>query len=237
MHKLIRSAAGAAMMMVLGAAVALAAPTPEQKCQQSKLKAHGKLLSCLATNEAGMIGGKDDASATCQSKFTTAIGKADTKAAAASASCRILDNGNGTLSDLNTGLMWEQKDGSGGGPNFTDPHDVDNQYQWSSSGTIPDGDTFTDFLAQLNGGTTSDGTTTTGCYAGRCDWRLPTTEELLALGIVGAAFQPDAGSYHWSASTDETVPANAWIVSTGGGLPNFDPKTTAYPVRAVRSGP
>jgi hypothetical protein len=70
----------------------------------------------------------------------------------------LVDNGDGTITDPNTGLMWEKKSDDGS------IHDWDNQYSWSSSGTAPDGTAFTVFLATLN---------MPPCFAGHCDWRLP----------------------------------------------------------------
>src|SRR5438067_2269685 len=65
------------------------------------------------------------------------------------------------------------------------PHDVKNIYKWSSSGTAPDGGAFTKFLNTLNGDATgvgncvsSDGSSQTGGFVNRCDWRLPTIAEL-----------------------------------------------------------
>jgi hypothetical protein len=103
------------------------------------LKAQGKLQLCLKKNSAKVLGGKPDASATCQTKFSGALMKAGT-------ACRYLDNGDGTLSDLNTGLQWEKKDNLDGIVNDADPHDADNTYTWSASAG-PDGTVYTDFLA------------------------------------------------------------------------------------------
>jgi Protein of unknown function (DUF1566) len=101
---------------------------------------------------------------------------------------RFVDNGDGRVTDTQTGLMWEKKTTAvGSGPNYADPHDVDNYYSWSSTGTAPDGTAFTEFLGALNNGTSSDGTTTTGCFANHCDWRLPTVEELAGIMDPAAA--------------------------------------------------
>ena len=72
---------------------------------------------------------------------------------------RFVDNGNGTITDRQTCLVWEKKDDAGG------IHDKDNYYQWSSTGTNPDGGAFTVFLAGLN----------SAGFAGHHDWRLPTS--------------------------------------------------------------
>jgi len=75
---------------------------------------------------------------------------------------RFCDNGDGTVTDNQTGLMWEKKSDDG------TIHDKDNTYTWST-GTpwSPNGTAFTTFLVTLN---------TPPCFAGHCDWRLPSEE-------------------------------------------------------------
>jgi hypothetical protein len=115
---------------------------------------------------------------------------------------RFVDNDDGTVSDLQTGLMWEKKIAGecvnlvgghpiacfnnqdctgnlGGGVCVSCLHCVNATYTWTSSGSPypPDGTAFTDFLYQLDN-CTSDGFTETGGFAGHCDWRLPTQKEL-----------------------------------------------------------
>jgi hypothetical protein len=70
----------------------------------------------------------------------------------------LVDNGDGTITDPNTGLMWEKKSADGG------IHDYTNNYSWSAAGSAADGTVYTAFLAALN---------TPPCFAGHCDWRLP----------------------------------------------------------------
>jgi Protein of unknown function (DUF1566) len=171
---------------------------------------------------------------------------------------RFVDNGNGTVTDNQTGLQWEQKTGTVGSARICqqtscpDPHDVNNTYAWSNAGTAPDGPAFTDFLGKLNNCTSSDGTAVTDAgFAGHCDWRLPTIQELagiidLTQGVCGggpgpcidqAVFGPTVAGVYWSATTFATDPDNAWFVYFGffsgnavvnKGLDNL--------VRAVRSG-
>ena len=50
------------------------------------------------------------------------------------------DNRDGTATDNNTLLMWEQKDNNGG------VHDMDNAYTWSNNADLPNGTLFTVFL-------------------------------------------------------------------------------------------
>lgn len=100
----------------------------------------------------------------------------------ASPSPRYVDNGDGTITDRQTCLVWEKKDDAGG------IHDKDGTYQWSSTGTLMDGGAFTVFLAVLNGDSTAcvgagnpdpcctaAGTGTCGPFAGHSDWRLPSS--------------------------------------------------------------
>jgi hypothetical protein len=190
--------------------------------------------------------GKADASATCQSKFSAALTKAGT--------CRFVDNGDGTVSDLNTGLQWEKKHGVVmllGGADLADPENVNNLYEWSASGTAADGTAVTDFLSKLNNGASTDaGETTpiTGCFAGHCDWRLPSIVELQGIvditqgfcsGGSSACIDPVFGPTHfayWTATTVSSIPTDAWRVSfaNNGILPVL--KTDPLWARAVRGG-
>lgn len=169
---------------------------------------------------------------------------------------RFVDNGDGTVTDRQTGLQWEQKTTAvGSGVNSADPHDVDNRYNWGipngcSSPGCPNGTVFTDFLGQLNSCTSSDGTAVSFAgFAGHCDWRLPTIQELQTILDLSAAgcgsgpcidpvFGPTDAFLYWSSTTVASSPGTAWVVGfpdgtvgkTGkGGVPGLS-------VRAVRAG-
>jgi hypothetical protein len=67
------------------------------------------------------------------------------------------DNGDGTITDNNTGLMWEKQSDDGS------IHDWNNVYDWTSAVSI--------HIAGLNGAT----------FAGYTDWRLPNAKELQSI--------------------------------------------------------
>ncbi|MBX3025135.1 DUF1566 domain-containing protein [bacterium] len=49
---------------------------------------------------------------------------------------RLDDNGDGTITDNKTGLMWEKKIRDGSGASYAQPHNADNGYLWSGTCTI-----------------------------------------------------------------------------------------------------
>jgi hypothetical protein len=169
--------------------------------------------------------------------------------ALALAGTRFVDNGDGTVSDTQTGLMWEKKDNLGGGANLSDPHDADNTYSWATSGTSPNGTAFTNFLGKLNNGTSSDGATITGCFGDHCDWRLPTSAELKGIvdltapgcgsvsPCINAVFGPTVASSYWFAATFSGNTGIAWCVNFFDGVTDGNDKIF-FPgyVRAVRGG-
>jgi Protein of unknown function (DUF1566) len=151
---------------------------------------------------------------------------------------RFVDNGDGTVTDVQAGLMWEQKTGD------STVHDKDNLYTWSATGKTPDGTAFTTFLGTLNHGTSGDGNTIGGCFAGQCDWRLPTNAELQTILLapfscgttpcIDPIFGPTQSFFYWSATTGD--PGLAWFVDFSYGFVFEDGKTNNFYVRAVRNG-
>ena len=153
------------------------------------------------------------------------------------AALAYVDNGDGTITDSNTRLMWEKLDDN----NVGGIHDWDNVYTWSEA--------FSWKLAVLNAG---------GGFAGHTDWRVPNYKELISIvnlekwnPAVSAAFDTTCmpgctvtscscthSSEYWSSSTYASAPYLAWSVEFN--FANLVPhlKTDdGYHVRAVRGGP
>ncbi|HVN86163.1 MAG TPA: DUF1566 domain-containing protein [Candidatus Binatia bacterium] len=161
---------------------------------------------------------------------------------------RYVDNGDGTVTDKQTDLIWEKKTTTvGSGTNYNDPHDVDNLYTWGSVSAPypPAGTAFTDFLANLNGGA---GPNT--CFAGHCDWRLPSGRELASLltydlcfgsptiPCIDQIFGPTQPLYYWTGETWAPYPSVADTEAfCGAGCGSTVSKNYPNYVRAVRGAP
>lgn len=153
---------------------------------------------------------------------------------------RFVDNGDGTVCDHQTGLMWEQKDGGDGTVDPNNPRDVDNNYTWSISGGPPDGTAYTDFLARLNGPIAN--TNPSEQLGGHRDWRLPTSAELQTIldcsfsPCTDPTFGPTAATNYWSSTSNASNPNNAWNANFNNGNVNNNNKSNDKRVRAVRGG-
>ena len=217
-----------------------AAASPKATCQKTKLIALGKFRLCMDKVDAKIAQGGWDSSKEntqknrCIEKFGRFILRADGKAASAADACRWLDNDDGTVTDLHTGLQWELKTNDGS------VHDVGNSYSWSSNPPKPDGDAFTEFLGSLND---ADGS---GCLAGHCDWRVPTGDELETLvdekGGGGPCYilpcttipgETITGHYLTSTTID-TTKFETLDFETGFRASGAAKGITPAPVRAVR---
>jgi hypothetical protein len=152
---------------------------------------------------------------------------------------RFVDNGDGTVTDNATGLMWEKRQNYDSIANFIDPHDADNAYTWTAGGIgAADGTVFTDFLPKLN----QSGL----CFTGQCDWRLPTIAELRTIVLnpcsaapcIDPTFGPSPNGFYWS-STQAPWPFTGsfvWGVDFNGGITFTNPKNNPVFGRAVRGG-
>ena len=146
----------------------------------------------------------------CAEVYATTWRRLQDRASGTGSTCdgaRFVDGGDGTVTDKLTGLQWEKK------TDDASVHDKDDRYPWSTAGAAADGTAFTSFLAALNA----------ACFAGQCDWRLPTLAELqtILLAAVPAGrhrpvFGP-LGDYYWSSTPETSMPALGWVLSFQDG--------------------
>jgi hypothetical protein len=143
---------------------------------------------------------------------------------------RFVDNGDGTVTDNQTGLMWEQKTNL----------NLFAFYEWSDSGTAPDGPLFTDPLATMQ--CTSSDTGTCG-LAGHYDWRLPNISELQTIvdcsktNCLDPIFGPAASDTYWSATTKASAPTEVWCVNfANGNAGTASKRLETHRFRLVRGG-
>jgi Protein of unknown function (DUF1566) len=142
------------------------------------------------------------------------------------------DNGNGTITDNRTGLVWEKLSDDGS------IHDKDATYTYTTAVTTK--------VATLN----------SGSFAGFTDWRVPNLEELESLRNLGtanpavfSAFNTNCvaactvltcsctrSNAYWSSSAYLNAPSNAWDVTFFDGFVNVNGKPNTKSVRAVRGG-
>jgi hypothetical protein len=126
------SAVVAGAVLVGGVSPAEAALTTPA-CLARKLKEWGKLRACQATENGKTLQAKLADPAKCQTKFDAKLAILNVQATAAAIACRYGVNGDGTVTDYDTGLQWEQKTADGS------VHDLGNEFDWSPSLGPPDG--------------------------------------------------------------------------------------------------
>jgi len=145
-----------------------------------------------------------------------------------------VDNGNGTVTDKNTGLVWEKLSVD------RSVHDVGNVYTWDQA--------FSVHVATLNSTN----------FAGHNDWRVPNVRELqsivnyqnfnppvspafnnncsLGCTVTTCSCTANSGVY-WSSTTVARTPTNAWLVEFVDGFVSNTGKSFVKFVRGVRGGP
>ena len=147
-----------------------------------------------------------------------------------------VDNGDGTITDQKTGLIWEKLADDGGIHDFQDF-----AYQWAGAyGKINN-------LNAMNAGSG---------FANHNDWRLPNVRELASLvnysasnPSISSAFETDCGAGcsvtecscthtkpYWSSTTAAASLNSAWSVNFATGAVASTAKTVYNYVRAVRAG-
>jgi len=133
---------------------------------------------------------------------------------------RFTDNGNGTVTDNLTGLIWLKNANCFGDRTWTNALSCCKNNLWDGSCGLSDG--------------SSPG-----------DWRLPNINELHSLVDptqnfpalpAGHPFTGVQSSYYWSSTTYEPYPDDAWSVSMVFGHVVYDCKDSSYYVWPVRSG-
>ncbi len=132
------------------------------------------------------------------------------------------DNGNGTVTDNVTGLMWQQANAGGGA-----------YYNWYQAAGVYD--------ATYNSSTQDVcGAATTG---GHSDWRLPAKKELMSIvdysrynPSIDPIFTGTIASSYWSSTTYAYDVSLAWVVNFANGDVDYYNKSSSYYVRCVRGG-
>lgn len=149
-----------------------------------------------------------------------------------------VDNGDGTISDLKTGLTWEKLSWDGS------IHDRLNQYSWQDAYALK--------IAALN----------TIAFAGHTDWRLPNVNELQTILHYGTTYPMVAPAFHtgcaagcttltcscgwnsgyggseryWTSTTFAQAPFYVWTVAAYDGSVDYTARNEVRHVRAVRGG-
>jgi hypothetical protein len=233
---LTRSARWAGAIVLLVVTIAQSALTTDA-CLAKKRTAWRTLRKCQASEDVKRLGGKAADPGKCQTAFDLTLAKIDDKAAEAAIACRYGDDGGLTVTDYDTGLMWEKKDGTVGGicffPADAVHHCVNSVFYWDSAqayvaSTSPANLVVLPFLAD------------------HADWRLPTIAELMGIfdpgapgcGTGNACIDPIFGatvpSVYFSSTTAADDSNGAWCVSFGTGDVARCAKDFQFAVRAVR---
>ncbi len=133
---------------------------------------------------------------------------------------RFIDNNNGTISDVGTGLMWQKCQLGLSGSSCTNGSATTHNWQLA--------------LDEAQSST----------VAGYNDWRLPNHKELLSIveqrcynpSINTTYFPNTSGSNFWSASQHAHYSGSAWFVNFSRGYSDYYGRYSSQSVRLVRFG-
>ena len=236
------AAIGLAAILVIAVSAASApdahgaTTSPERRCQKARLDAAAKYLSCHQ-KALGKAYATDDATdlqrslGRCRVKYQSTWPKLQASPTLAGTSCaqpRFVDQGDGTVLDNLTTLVWERKTDDDG------LRDKDDVYTWSTAGSVAEtGSAFSTFLPALDG----------EIFGGSAGWRMPTLAELqtimpgafpCASPCIDPLFGLASGTRHFTSTSGATA-ETVWFASFADGQVGFDAvKELPYAVRAVR---
>jgi hypothetical protein len=245
---------------LLWAGTALAAPTPQQKCDHARITAWKVYLSCMEAvlakdaTEGNVTFDENAAFAKCRHKYFKKWTGFQTNKYLKGSNCRnpdatplarFVDNGDGTVTDRLTTLVWEKKTTDGSVQDEGKTYSWSTGAPWAGNGTV-----FTSFLLALD----SMG------LGGSVGWRLPTIVELETIVLdfactgeggsptcscglnpcIDGTLGPTKSEPYWSATSHVWLPNNfAWHVHFGSGAANagfYKTEDHYVYVRAVRGG-
>jgi hypothetical protein len=236
MIRVVHAVAVGSLLFLMTSPAFAAEPDPEADCHRGIYADATKYNACQQKVLTKYFSGidLDDAVQTafskCRVKYAATWNKLRAKAVATGTRCDNprFDIGVATTKDRLTGLEWERK------TDDDSVHDRDNQYTWGDMSA--DGPVFNDFLATLNG----------YCFAGHCDWRLPTVYELQTILAAGfpCAVEPCVDesvfgpgyAFYWTGT--QYLPGGlVWVVNFhAGGRVYFSAGNATFFGRAVRGG-
>ena len=157
--------------------------------------------------------------------FTTTVHAAcNSNMPASTPNSQLIDNGNGTVTDLKTGLMWKQcLEGVSGSSCETGSLNI---FRWHE--------------ALLQPGLINN----VGGFAGYTDWRLPNIRELYSIveeqcydpAINLNRFPNTLSSYVWSGSPYALNSDYAWYVYFYKGSSYASARNDTHTIRLVRGG-
>lgn len=240
---------------LLWAGAVLATPTAQQQCDYARITAWKVYASCVegvVAKDATLVFFDEFAAfAKCRHAYAgrwTLFQNPNRKPSLLGSTCigtRFTNNGDQTVTDNLSGLIWEKKSNLDGTTNFADPHDGDNAYTWSTGAPYREnGTAFTSFLETVNSG---------AGFAGANGWRFPTLAELqtivLDFACRGACSCPSLpcvdpaldgantqSYYYWSANGLVSPIFGRWGVAFGTGNVTDGYATGNSYARAVRGG-